>query len=66
MITVAARENVRLSTTDGMSGRPGNSSIVWGGILAAHSELDDEPAQKLSENNHPHAQYDHRFPRACR
>ncbi len=55
MITVAARENVRLSTTDGMSGRPGNTSIVWGGSLAAHpeQELDDEPAQRLSENNHP-------------
>jgi hypothetical protein len=53
MITVAARENVRLSTTDGMPGRPGNSSVVWGGSLAAHpeQELEDEPAQKLSENN---------------
>ena len=55
MITVAAKENVRLSTTDGMPGRPGNSSIIWGGNLAAHpeQELEDEPAQKLSENNHP-------------
>ena len=55
LITVAARENVRLSTTDGMPGRPGNSSIVWGGGLAAHreQELEDEPAQKLSENNRP-------------
>jgi protein-serine/threonine kinase len=53
MITVAARENVCLSTTDGMPGRPGNSSIVWGGSLAAHPELEDEPAQKLSENNYP-------------
>jgi protein-serine/threonine kinase len=52
MITVAARENVHLSTTDGMPGRPGNSSIVWGS-LAAHpeQELEDEPTQKLSENN---------------
>jgi protein-serine/threonine kinase len=50
MITVAARENVRLSTTDGMPGRPRNSSIVWGGGLAAHPEQEPEyePAQKLN------------------
>ena len=55
IITVAARENVRLSTTDGMTDRPWNSSIVWGGSLASHPEqqLEDEPAQKLSENNRP-------------
>jgi len=55
MITVAARENVPLSTTDGMPGRPGNSSIVWGGSLAAHpeQELEEELTQKLSENNRP-------------
>lgn len=55
MITVAARENVPLSTTDGMPGRPGNTSIVWGGSLAAHpeQELEDEPAQQLFDNNRP-------------
>ena len=38
-----------------MAGRPGDSSIVWSGSLAAHpeQELEDEPAQKLSENNRP-------------
>jgi protein-serine/threonine kinase len=53
MITVAARENVRLSTTDGLPGRPGNSTIRWGGGLVAHpeQELEDEPAPKLFENN---------------
>ena len=55
LITVAAKENVRLSPTDGMPGRPGNSSIVWGGGLPAHpeQELEDEPAQILSENDCP-------------
>jgi hypothetical protein len=53
LITVAARENVRLSTTDGIPGRPGNSTIRWGGGLVAHPEQEpeDEPALKLSENN---------------
>jgi len=55
LITVAARENVSLSPTDGISGRPGNSTIRWGGGLVPHpeQELEDEPALKLSENNHP-------------
>ena len=55
LITVAAKENVRLSTADGLPGRPGNSSILWGGSLAAHPEqgLGDEPVQKFSENNRP-------------
>jgi protein-serine/threonine kinase len=53
MITVAARENVHLSTTDGLPGRPGNSTIRWGGGLVAHpeQELEDEPALQLSEND---------------
>jgi protein-serine/threonine kinase len=49
MITVAARENVHLSTTDGIPGRPENSTIRWGGGLVAHPE--DEPTLKHSENN---------------
>ena len=55
MITVAARENVCLSTTDGMPGRPRNSSVIWRGGLAAHPEqvLEGEPAQVLSENKRP-------------
>jgi protein-serine/threonine kinase len=55
MITIAARENVRLSTTDGLPGRPGNSTIRWGGGLVAHpeQELEDESAPKLFENNRP-------------
>ncbi|KAI0000573.1 kinase-like protein [Russula vinacea] len=55
MITVAARENVHLTTTDGLPGRPGNSTIRWGGGLVAHpeQELEDEPALKLSENDLP-------------
>ncbi|KIJ67938.1 hypothetical protein HYDPIDRAFT_148062 [Hydnomerulius pinastri MD-312] len=38
-ITTAARENVRISTVvDGLPGRPGNSTIRWGGGLKAHPE----------------------------
>ncbi|KAI9511137.1 hypothetical protein F5148DRAFT_975586 [Russula earlei] len=55
MITVAARENVRLSTTESTPGRPGNSSIRWGGALVAHpeQELEDESALPVSENKLP-------------
>ncbi|KAI0256317.1 hypothetical protein BJV78DRAFT_455348 [Lactifluus subvellereus] len=55
MITVAARENVHFSTTEGTPGRPGNSTIRWGGGLVAHPEqvLEDEPTPQLSENNCP-------------
>ena len=55
VITVAAKENVRLSTTEGTPGRPGNSTIRWGGGLVAHPEQEpeDEPTPLLSENSPP-------------
>jgi protein-serine/threonine kinase len=55
LITVAAKENVRLSTTEGTPGRPGNSTIRWGGGLVAHPEREpeDEPTPLLSENSPP-------------
>jgi len=55
LITVAARENVRLSTTEGIPGRPGNSTIKWGGGLVSHpeQELEEESALLLSENALP-------------
>ena len=55
LITVAARENVRLSTTEGIPGRPGNSTIKWGGGLVSHpeQELEEESALLLSENDLP-------------
>ncbi|KAH7929884.1 kinase-like protein [Leucogyrophana mollusca] len=46
-ITTAARENVRISPVDGLPGRPGNSTLRWGGGLMAHPEVrehEDEPA----------------------
>ncbi|THH14240.1 hypothetical protein EW146_g6067 [Bondarzewia mesenterica] len=45
MMTTAARENVRISPVDGLPGRPGNSTIRWGGGLAVHPELahEDDP-----------------------
>ena len=36
--TISGREYVRLSTTEGTPGRPGNSTIRWGGGLVAHRE----------------------------
>lgn len=46
VMTTAARENVRISPIDGLPGRPGNSTIRWGGGLSAHPELahEDDPA----------------------
>ncbi|GLB37641.1 putative kinase-like protein [Lyophyllum shimeji] len=49
MLTTAARENVILGSSylDGLPGRPGNSTIRWGGGLKAHPEVqetDDEGA----------------------
>ncbi|KAH7909038.1 kinase-like domain-containing protein [Hygrophoropsis aurantiaca] len=49
-ITTAARENVRISPVDGLPGRPGNSTLRWGGGLMAHPEVrehEDEPAADL-------------------
>jgi len=54
VITVAARENVRFSTTEGLPGRPGNSTIRWGGGLVAHPEQvledlsDSQPYENIS------------------
>ncbi|KAI0051243.1 kinase-like protein [Auriscalpium vulgare] len=42
IITTAARENVPISAVDGLPGRPGNSTIRWGGGLTAHPEQDHE------------------------
>ncbi len=55
LITVAARENVRFSTTEGILGRSGNSTIRWGDSLAYRpkQEVAEEPALRLSENNPP-------------
>jgi protein-serine/threonine kinase len=55
MITVAARENVHFSNTEGAPGRPGNSTIRWAGGLVAHpeQELEDETTPQLSANNQP-------------
>jgi hypothetical protein len=38
-ITTAARENVHFSPADGLPGRPGNSTIKWGGALRPHLEV---------------------------
>jgi hypothetical protein len=55
LITVAARENVRLSTTEDIPGRPGNSTIRWGGGLVSYpeQELEEDSALLLSESDPP-------------
>ncbi|KII92905.1 hypothetical protein PLICRDRAFT_37711 [Plicaturopsis crispa FD-325 SS-3] len=39
VLTTAAGENVHVSALDGLPGRPGNSTIRWGGGLAVHPEV---------------------------
>ncbi|KAJ7163584.1 kinase-like protein [Mycena crocata] len=41
-LTTAARENFLTSSPDGLSGRPGNSTIRWGGGLQAHPEDEEQ------------------------
>jgi protein-serine/threonine kinase len=55
IITVAAKDNVRLSTTEGIPDSPENSTIRWGGGLVAHPEQvpEDEAIPLLSENSPP-------------
>ncbi|KAI0318280.1 kinase-like protein [Amylostereum chailletii] len=40
--TTAAVENIRVSPVEGLPGRPGNSTIRWGGGLKAHPEIEHE------------------------
>ncbi|KAJ7683241.1 kinase-like domain-containing protein [Mycena rosella] len=47
-LTTAARENFLTSTPDGFPGRPGNSTIRWGGGLQVHPE-DEEHLLDISE-----------------
>lgn len=46
-LTTAARENFQTSPVDGLPGRPGGSTIRWGGGLKSHPEVvelnDDAP-----------------------
>lgn len=44
MLTTVARENfsTQYSPVDGLPGRPGNSTIRWGGGLRTHPEENDE------------------------
>ncbi|KAF8894073.1 kinase-like protein [Infundibulicybe gibba] len=49
-LTTAARENVTISPTpplDGLPGRPGNSTIRWGGGLKSHPEV-----QEIDDDSH--------------
>ncbi|KAJ7759118.1 hypothetical protein B0H16DRAFT_1534446 [Mycena metata] len=41
MLTTAARENFLTPSPDGFPGRPGNSTIRWGGGLQVHAEDED-------------------------
>jgi len=54
-LTTAARENVVLNSSyvDGLPGRPGNSTVRWGGGLRSHTEIqegsDQDPSPLLTE-----------------
>ncbi|KAK0212878.1 kinase-like domain-containing protein [Desarmillaria ectypa] len=51
-LTTAARENVSVSPVEGLPGRPGNSTIRWGGGLVTHPEEQHEhelPVKDLPE-----------------
>ncbi|KAK0461301.1 kinase-like protein [Desarmillaria tabescens] len=52
-LTTAARENVSVSPAEGLPGRPGNSTIRWGGDLVTHLEEQHEhdllPVKDLPE-----------------
>jgi hypothetical protein len=58
-LTTAARENVAVSPYgDGLPGRPGNSTIRWGGGLMSHPEVqeqdeDNTPLQALNAKDLP-------------
>lgn len=55
-ITTAARENVILTPPrmDSISGRPGNSTIRWGGGLTSHPEIQEIDLDRPAEfNDHP-------------
>lgn len=55
-ITTAARENVILTPfhMDGLPGRPGNSTIRWGGGLTSHPEVQEIDLDRTSEfDNEP-------------
>jgi len=41
LLTTAAQENFHFSVTEGLPGRPGNSTIRWGGGLQSHPELQE-------------------------
>jgi hypothetical protein len=51
-LTTAARENFLTSSPDGFPGRPGNSTIRWGGGLQVHPE-DEEHFADTSELQEP-------------
>ncbi|KAJ7200717.1 kinase-like domain-containing protein [Mycena rebaudengoi] len=51
-LTTAARENFLTSSPDGFPGRPGNSTIRWGGGLQVHPE-DEEHFVDTSELQEP-------------
>lgn len=54
-LTTAAQENFRVSPVspvDGLPGRPGNSTIRWGGGLKSHPEVLEHEGDSLSEDGH--------------
>lgn len=53
-ITTAAQENFRVSSlVDGLPGRPGNSTMRWGGGLIAHPEVGEHEDEPLAKSRTP-------------
>ncbi|KAF5370604.1 hypothetical protein D9758_001887 [Tetrapyrgos nigripes] len=54
-LTTAARENFSThpspTTVDGLPGRPGNSTIRWGGGLVTHPEIQEHDERDLNEDS---------------
>ncbi|TFK44419.1 kinase-like domain-containing protein [Crucibulum laeve] len=52
-LTTAARENVSLTpyVVEGLPGRPGNSTIRWGGGLRSHPEVQEADEQDILPEN---------------
>jgi protein-serine/threonine kinase len=50
ILTTAAGENIRISPTECLPGRPGNSTIRWGGGLKSHPEIHEHDEDPFLEN----------------
>lgn len=52
VLTTAAGENIRVTPLDGFPGRPGNSTIRWGGGLLAHPEVHEHEVDSTHKQDY--------------